>query len=211
MSAAFTSDRNIVFSPHNYFEVITQGILTIEQGFALYDALSKQYQTTMLVGEWGVFGDPAVDVVKLKRFAAAEDFYLAGSTWWQWCQAPGDPHGINWEGNSYGATSMHLVEVAADGSYTGNRNHIYLDVLSRARPLALPGRPLSFTSDPESGEMNLSAATATAGAALLWIPDRFGMPVITGLNIGDVSITPVDGGYHAVVSVSGNYTVNITY
>jgi endoglycosylceramidase len=211
MSAAFTSDRNIVFSPHNYFEVITQGILTIEQGFALYDALSKQYQTTMLVGEWGVFGDPAVDVVKLKRFAAAEDFYLAGSTWWQWCQAPGDPHGINWEGNSYSATSMHLVEVAANGTYTGNRNHIYLDVLSRARPLAIPGKPFSFTSNSETGEMTLTAVTTTAGLAKLWIPDRLGTPVIAGQNIGDVSITPVEGGFTALVNVSGNYAITVNF
>lgn len=211
MSTAFTSDRNIVFSPHNYFEVIGPPILTIEQGFALYDVLAKQYQTTMLVGEWGVFGDPSVDVAKLKRFAAAEDQYLAGSTWWQWCQAPGDPHGISWDGQTYATTSMHLLEVAADGSYTGNRNHTYLNVLSRARPLAIHGKPLSFTSNPDTGEMTLAATSTSPGTTLLWIPDRFGTPLIGGQGVEEFSITPVEGGFSASVSVSGNYTLYVTY
>lgn len=211
MSADFTNDRNIVFAPHNYFEVIGPPILTIEQGFALYDLLAQQYKTTMYIGEWGVFGNPAVDVVKLKRFAAAEDQYLAGSAWWQWCQAPGDPHGISWDGLSYDATSMHLVEVAADGSYTGQFNELYLNVLSRSRPLAIWGRPLNFVSNPDTGEMSLSASASGSGQTVLWVPDRFGEPMVSGSNVEVSVLQSVEGGYRVQVNVKDNYMVVVSF
>lgn len=207
----FTDDKNIVFAPHNYFEVITQGVLTIEQGFDLYAGIAKTYQSTMLIGEWGVYGDPATDIAKLKRFSAAEDKYIVGNTWWQWCQAPGDPHGISWDGNSYGATSMHLMEVAADGSYTGKMNDIYLKPLGRARPVAVHGKPLKLECDPDTGLMTFKGRASGIGISEFWIPDFFGTPTITGTNISVKEIKTVEGGFRVYVEVEGEYQVNATY
>lgn len=209
--ADFTDDKNIVFAPHNYFEVITQGLLTIEQGFDLYASLAKTYQSSFLIGEWGVFGDPATDVAKLKRFSASEDKYMIGNTWWQWCQAPGDPHGINWEGDSYGATSMHLLEVAADGSYTGKMNDIYLKPLGRTRPIAIHGNPIKLECNPDNGVMQLNAKSTKSGITELWIPNFFGTPVISGDNISLKELKTVEGGFKAFVEVTGTYKIIVSY
>lgn len=207
----FTDDRNIVFAPHNYFEVIGPPILTIEQGFDLYASLAKTYQTTMLIGEWGVYGDPQTDVVKLKRFTAMEDKLIIGNTWWQWCQAPGDPHGISWDGQRYDQFSLHLIEVAADGSYTGKMNEIYLKVLARVRPVAVHGRPLKLEVDPDTGIMNFEARAPKAGITELWIPDFFGEPVISGENIRVLEINPVAGGFKVLIEGKNLYKVSVSY
>lgn len=207
----FTQDQNIVFAPHNYFEVIGPPVLTIEQGAALYSSLAEGYGTHCFIGEWGVFGNPESGLSKLKRFAAAEDAYFMGSTWWQWCQAPGDPHGINWAGNQYSDRSLHLIEVAADGSYTDVKNELFLNVLSRARPFAIHGEPIEFESDTETGQLYLKASSSFDGITSLWIPNRFGEPIISGTNIGAIELEVVDGGYKASVEVSGIYEVVIGY
>jgi endoglycosylceramidase len=207
----FTDDKNIVFAPHNYFEVIGPAILTIEQGFDLYASLAKSYQSTFLIGEWGVFGNPADDVAKLKRFTASEDKYIIGSTWWQWCQAPGDPHGISWDGTSYSNTSLHLMEVAADGSYTGKLNEIYLKPLGRARPVAIHGRPLKLNVDPDTGILSLRARATRPGMTELWIPDFFGTPSISGNGISLKELKSVEGGFKAYIEVNGEYEIRVSY
>lgn len=205
----FTTDRNIVFAPHNYFEIIVQGILTIEQGAALFDLLADGFGTHCFIGEWGVFGNSADNMDKLRRLTDAEDEYFMGSTWWQWCQAPGDPHGISWDGASYAPLSMHLTEVSADGSYTGNLNEQFLKVLGRARPVAIHGKPGLFESDPESGYMYLSAKASGKGLTELWIPDYFGEPLISGSNAELQRLEQVSGGYRAFVEVNGDYTITV--
>ncbi len=209
--AGFTSDENMIFAPHSYFESIGNLPFTIEDGFNLYDGGSASYNTHFFIGEWGFFGDPATDAAKVKRFAAAEDSYFVGSTWWQWCQAPGDPHGISWDGNNYGATSMHLVELDASANLTGNTNPYYLDILSRTRPNAIVGKPVSLTSNPDTGEMELNATTTAEGVTELWIPNRFGTPTITGTNATLKELRTVSGGYIAEVAVSGSYSILVGF
>jgi len=207
----FTQDQNIVFAPHNYFEVIGPPVLTIEQGAALYSGLADSYGTHCFIGEWGVFGNPATGLSKLKRFAAAEDAYFMGSTWWQWCQAPGDPHAVNWEGTQYAERSLHLMEILADGSYSGVRNDLFLNVLGRARPVAIHGQPLELVSDPDTGNMRLKAKAGSEGETVLWIPDRFGEPSIFGTNIGQFQLFEVEGGFKASVRVQGSYEIEVSY
>ncbi len=209
----FTNDDNVVFAPHNYFEVIIQDILTLEQGAALFQGLADNtYGTHCFIGEWGVFGEPESELPKLKRFAAAEDKHFMGSTWWQWCQAPGDPHAINWAGDSYAETSLHLVEVDASGNYTGIVNDLYLNVLGRSRPIAIHGQPISFKSNPDDGTMTLKANSGEQeGETILWVPDRFGVPIISGNNVTLKQLTEVDGGYKIAVAVIGKYEVSVSF
>ncbi len=207
----FTNDKNIIYAPHTYFEAISNQ-LTIEQGLDLLSTLAKLYNTGMFIGEWGFFGNPADDVTKVKRFCKKEDEYLiSGSTWWQWAQAPGDPHGMSWDGSQYGNTSMHLIELDVNGNFTGNRNDFYLNVLSRSKPVAIFGKPVKLLSNPDDGTMHLEAKGIERGITVLWIPDRFGEPKISGDNILSSKITKVEGGYNTEVSVQNSYSISITF
>ena len=210
-SFSFTQDENIVFAPHNYFEVIIHDLLTLEQGAELYQNLANTYGTHCFIGEWGVFGNPESLKPKLKRFANVEDQYFMGSTWWQWCQAPGDPHGISWDGDQYSQVSLHLLEVAADGSYTGEVNEVFLDVLSRARPVAIHGQPLTLEGGPDLGYMSFRGNAGSQGVTKLWVPDRGTEASIMGTNVELIAFEPVEGGYFISVNCAGIYTVELTY
>ncbi len=208
--ADFTTDENIVFAPHSYFEAIGNTPFTIEQGFGILVLGSKTiYKTALFVGEWGFFGDPNNEVEKVKRFAAVEDKNFASSTWWQWSQAPGDPHGISWDGNSYDATSLHLIEVDQSGNFTGTVNEIYLKVLSRTRPNAIAGTPTLLTSNSDNGEMHLEATATEEGTTELWIPNYFGTPNISGTNASLEKLEEAEGGYIAFVKVNGAYVIDV--
>jgi endoglycosylceramidase len=211
--ANFTTDENIVFAPHSYFEAIGNASFSIEQGFGILQFGSQTlYKTALFIGEWGFFGNPASDVEKVKRFAVVEDKNFVSSTWWQWSQSPGDPHGISWDGNTYDPTSMHLIELNQSANFTGNVNTIYLKVLGRARPNAIVGKPTLLTSNADHGTMHLEATAITEGVTELWIPDFFGIPKITGNNASLKELKTVAGGYKAFVKVlKGNYTIDVSY
>ncbi|OWY25031.1 hypothetical protein C7N43_35415 [Sphingobacteriales bacterium UPWRP_1] len=209
---AFTTDDNLVFAPHHYFESISYD-LSIELGYNILRAGSVLFNAALWVGEWGYFNGIA-DTAKIKRFAAMEDACFCGSAWWQWAQAPGDPHGVWWNGNSFSAAaaSMHLAEVNAAGMRTGNLNTPFLNILSRTRPLAITGLPVAFTSNPTNGLMHLEANANTAGETEIWIPARFGAPVITGTNTLQITTGAVNGGYIAKIQVQpGNYSIYVDF
>ena len=206
----FTTDENIIFAPHHYFESISY-LLTIEQGLDLLYGLSKLFKTGTFVGEFGFFGNPGADVEKYKRFAKKEDANFSGSTWWQWAQAPGDPHGISWDGTQYDNTSMHLIEIDKQGNFTGNKNEFYLNVLNRTRPNAICGTPVKLLSNPDDGTMELQAKSIQEGITSLWVPDRFGEPIITGDNIFSATVSKTQGGYLVDVEVKGNYTIFVRF
>jgi endoglycosylceramidase len=207
VSASFTNDENIVFAPHNYFEVISS-LLTIEQGYSLYQGLAYSYQTACFIGEWGVYDFSEIGISKLKRFAQQEDKYLMGSTFWQWCQAPGDPHGISWDGQS-AETSMHLIELDKNANFTGRTNDAYLKVLGRTRPIAIQGKKIKFSSNSDNGRFDLSAETATPGITELWIPNTNGEPIIKGENIKVQELKKVEGGFIAKIEVEATYSIYI--
>ena len=176
-----TNERNMVFAPHTYF------------------------------GEFGYFGNPATDAAKYKRFTLKEDENFTGSTWWQWCQAPGDPHGISWNGTQYANTSMAMIELDKNGNFTGNVNDFYLKILSRTRPIAICGKPLKLSSNSDNGTMHFEAKTATKGETVLWISDTFGEPIISGNNTELMTLKKVDGGYLAFLKVTDNYKIDVGF
>jgi endoglycosylceramidase len=208
---SFTADGNIAAAPHHYFESIGNLPFTLEEGYDILKSVTADYQAPFLVGEWGFFGNTATDVQKVKRFGVVEDQNFGSSTWWQWAQAPGDPHGISWDGNTYSSTSLHLIELDASGNFTGKVNEPYLQVLSRSRPYAIFGKPSVLTSNSDNGEMHLEAIAGNEGVTDLWVPGRFGPPKITGTNVSLKQLVPVDGGYKVYVNVSGAYTINVGF
>ncbi len=205
-----TNERNMVFAPHTYFEAISY-VFTVEQGYDLIKTLTSIYRAKMFVGEFGYFGNPATDAAKYKRFTLKEDENFTGSTWWQWCQAPGDPHGISWNGTQYANTSMAMIELDKNGNFTGNVNDFYLKILSRTRPIAICGKPLKLSSNSDNGTMHFEAKTATKGETVLWISDAFGEPIISGNNTELMTLKKVDGGYLAFLKVTDNYKIDVGF
>ena len=205
----FRPERNIVFSPHHYFESLGDQ-LNIRQGFGALRLLGFFYHTDMLIGEWGFFNG-AGDTSKVKRFAEREDHFYAGSTWWQWSQACGDPHSVGWHGDHWeaGDRSMHLIELDRQGHFTGRINEPIMHILDRTRPLAICGKLCRLMSNTDNGDMYLKAGAKQHGTVTLWIQGRWGKPEITGTNTGNISIHAVPGGYKADIDVTGKYDISV--
>lgn len=94
----FTSDRQVVFSPHLYNESITADqdfgldFVSIERGIALADGAARQLGMPLWVGEWGFFKAPGTALPGLERQVRAEDAARIGSAFWAWKQGCSDPH-----------------------------------------------------------------------------------------------------------------------
>ena len=207
--ATFRPERNIMFSPHHYFESLSDA-LTIKQGFGLMRFAASLYHMDMLIGEWGFFNGPR-DTLKLSRYAKYEDQYMCGSTWWQWSQGCGDPHSVGWNGKQWqaGNRSMHLVELDRQGRRTGKVNEPVLHILDRSQPLAIVGKARGFTSNPNTGELVLKGHTRHTGTMSIYIPARFGMPVLERTNTAITRTEKVSGGIKADIEVHGKYRVHI--
>ncbi len=57
--------------------------------------MAATYQAPLWSGEWGWYGDPAVDGPRARRYAEAEHAARIGGAWWVWEQACGDPHQLD--------------------------------------------------------------------------------------------------------------------
>src|SRR5207248_2433122 len=117
---------------------------------------ADRYQTTFWSGEWGWFGDPAVDAAKVAEYARAEDAHLVGGAWWQWKQACGDPHSIGVPGGHAPAHTDSLVRLACPSDTPIGVPAEFQTVLVRAYPRAVPGRLLASTSDPTTGSLHVA-------------------------------------------------------
>ena len=106
---------------------------------------------------------------------------------------------------------MHLIEIDKQGNFTGNKNEFYLNVLNRTRPNAICGTPVKLLSNPDDGTMELQAKSIQEGITSLWVPDRFGEPIITGDNIFSAIVSKTQGGYLVDVEVKGNYTIFVRF
>ncbi len=207
--ATFRPERNIMFAPHHYFESLSNA-LNIEQGFGLMRFGASLYRTDLLIGEWGFFrGDR--DTLKISRYAICEDRYMMGSTWWQWSQGCGDPHGVHWDDKQWQAPNhtMHVVELNRQGKRTGKVNEPLLHILNRPRPLAIAGRAKGFTSNPNTGELLLKGHTRHPGTVSIYIPERFGMPVLDGSNAVITRTETISGGLRVDVAVHRWYRVHV--
>jgi endoglycosylceramidase len=206
--AALVGDGNLVYAPHLYQESI--GLLpgTIEDGFQAAATAAAAYGTTFFSGEWGWFGDPTADQSKLERYAAQEDAYRIGGTWWQWAQACGDPHAV---------PARHQRPPCAgrsrysDGLVT--RPAANVAVLTRAYPRAVPGQLRRVHADVATGALAVDGVADRAGASAdLWVPERCTAPAVTGSgNVGPASRRSVPGGWRLEVPVrtAAAYTIRV--
>lgn len=197
---SFTTDPNVVFSPHLYADSITVTPVTVEQGFDYAEAAAGTYASTVWSGEWGWFGDPAADRAEIARYAIQEDARLIGGAWWSWKQACGDPHVIPAPGGEPNEISPSLNRYACRpaqrplGIPEATRR-----ILERAYPRAAPGRLIALESDPESGAMRLAGRGGAARSCelLVWLPGGRGVPQLAGTNVERIEVRRFHGGWLA--------------
>jgi endoglycosylceramidase len=207
----FSTDPDLAFAPHQYWESIVD-ILTIEQGFdASRDAAAK-LGMPYWVGEYGWWSTSPSDMAELHRYGRAEDAAFAGSSWWQWRQACGDPHSIGVPGG-VPADQYHLHTLLCPSDNDQGITQPYATVLSRTYPRATPGHLTELTSDPDARTAHIAGNRTGAGQdarLVVWVPDRgHGKPVVGGNNVADVTTTATDGGWLVSAEVGCNYAVDI--
>jgi endoglycosylceramidase len=202
---------NIVASVHNYSESIENGF-TIESLNEAVDGLTAGLGVPNWGGEYGFWDTSETTLVKARRYAADEDRLAWGGAWWQWRQSCGDPHSLEWVGGTVVSppgvqTHLNLMECPANLDL--GPNDAFLDILGRGYPRATPGRITKLRSDPDTGNMALTAAAPELGGELIvWTPtsDDAAHPV-TVRNLADVVETEVPGGrlITATVASAGDY------
>jgi endoglycosylceramidase len=196
----------MVFAPHNYNESIDPG--TIEDGFSAAAQGAATYGVTFWVGEFGWFGDPAKNQAAVARFAAQEDQYRVGGTWWQWKQACGDPHSIAARAPAPDAVIYQFNAIGCPGDHDMGPVPEWQPILSRAYPRAAPGVLRSLASDGLTGTFSMSGTRGDTKADAtidLWVPKGSGAPpVVGGSGIAGVSVRPVDGGFRVTAAVCGD-------
>ena len=157
----FSSDPELVFSPHLYGGSIAA--VGVDEGFDAALAAARAYGTPLWSGEYGWFGDPAVQVDALRQFARRQDAAGVGAAWWDWRQACGDPHLHRVVGEPGKATAVGLVRYRCPGDAEVGIPPEFATVLSRPYARAAPGVLTRLEPD---------ADTRHAGARRRRRPDR---------------------------------------
>ncbi|MET0975227.1 MAG: cellulase family glycosylhydrolase, partial [Leifsonia sp.] len=167
---AFTTDHNIVFSPHLYAESLTMDrslgippIVGMDRQFTLAQRVADGYGAPLWSGEYGYWGDEDDVVDRLQRYADGEDAHLLGSAYWVWKQACGDPqNGIGPTGNGL------MVQDCETGGDAAPRDDL-LQILTRAYPRTAPGTLTSLEGD--GPRITFAGTTQERGCGLeVWIP-----------------------------------------
>lgn len=195
-------DDNLVFAPHNYGDSITS--IPVEGLFDYFQSIATQANTPLWIGEYGWFDVSAENTAALARYAAKEDALLAaGSSWWQWRQACGDPHSIGYDGARPG-DQIHFQRNGCPGDRNGGVIAEWA-CASRAYPQRAPGRLTALASDCTTGVMTASGSTEKRGTLVAWYPGS-ARPTVEPAG---ARIERVRGGYRVSVPVAGDYTVTI--
>jgi endoglycosylceramidase len=203
----------MVFAPHNYHGSIDPG--SVEDGFASAAKTAATYGTTFWIGEYGWFGDPAKNQAAVAQYAAQEDQYRVGGTWWQWKQACGDPHSIGQRNGTPADVIYQFNLIGCPGDQDRGPVPEWQPILSRAYPRAAPGVLHTLSSDglTRAFSMTGSRGDAPAGAMIdLWVPrtSTGGPPVVGGTGLGPITTQPVEGGFRITATVCGaDYSVQL--
>ncbi|WP_456788373.1 glycoside hydrolase family 5 protein [Cellulomonas sp. P5_C5] len=209
----FTDDRQLVFAPHPYSESITmdQGfgltIASIERNLTVSARAAASYGAALWLGEWGWFGDPAVDGAKVDRFVAAQNRLGLGGAFWVWRQGCGSP-----ETGSDATSSGNLVSVDCATGELSPPPEGFAAPLSRAYPRAFPGRLDSLASGSSGRDLEFSATVDGEGVNCeidVWVPGVT-PPSLSTAGIDDVESTQVPGGWLISGCAGGTYSLSVT-
>lgn len=203
----FTADENIVFAPHLYSESITVpqrlGIeaVSIEEGFDLAEQAADSYGVPLWSGEWGFFAeDPASDIDRYSRYAAAEDEHLVGGAVWVWRETCGDPHNFSAPGAEPYPWVGNVNRYACPENRARRLVRARIRVLSRSYPRAAPGWLTELRSDPASGRFELSGydPRRAGGCGLrVWVPGARGTRRlrVRGKSVRRIAARRLPGGW----------------
>jgi endoglycosylceramidase len=208
--ATFSSDPGLVFAPHNYGGSITPVPVSLLWAYAT--TLAAGYHTAIWTGEYGWFSDTAHNAGELAKYAHLEDQHLAGSTWWQWRQACGDPHTIGTPGGTPPPVLIHYQENDCPGDVNKGPVPTWQIVLTRPYLRAAPGRLVSVVSSGPNRTLTAVGTAATSGATVdLWVPAHSTTaPVVGGVNVARVRVVAVTGGFRVALTLCGtDYTVQV--
>lgn len=203
----FSSDPNLVYSPHNYAESIGPSVPgLLDTNTRLQVAIARAYGTTWWVGEYGSFsGDPVQRRSWMERFNRLEDADPgAGGAWWQWEQQCGDPHDVS------GAYPPSDEWVARQLGNCVAEPRMNTPCTARSYPRAVPGRLTSLQAEPCGGAMTVTGTTPAPNTAELWFQGELPEPpTVTGSGVGDAVVEARTGGYRITVEVSGSYRIQV--
>ncbi|MBV1853570.1 cellulase family glycosylhydrolase [Catellatospora tritici] len=208
----FTDDRELVFAPHPYSESITMDqslgltIASIERNLTVSARAAESYGAALWTGEWGWFGDPAVDGAKVRRFAAAQDRLGIGGAFWVWRQGCGSP-----ETGDDAVTSGNLVRVDCATGASIAPPAGFAQPLSRAYPKIFPGHVDGWESSGDGRGLALVAvADPDADCHLeVWVPGD-AAPTIFVDGVEEPATVRVPGGWRLTGCAQGRYSVTVT-
>lgn len=225
--ADFSDDPGLVFAPHIYGGSIIE-FLSVDQSWDLALTQAAAFETSVWIGEYGWFDDPATRpeyVERATRFGQREDgapstgaapgaepppFVPAGSAWWQWTTGCGDPHrivdpGLEPEGPSW----QYRLSYCPDGEDRGVVPE-WRTLVTRPAVRFAPGWLTSVTSDGGARTLQLEATGAEPGQELvLWFPGD-AEPEVDGDGIGRAEAGPARLGWLVRVEVeAAEYRVDV--
>ena len=207
----FTSDTQLVFAPHPYSESITLDqslgltIASIERNLAMSAEAAKSYGAALWLGEWGWFGDPAVDIAKVQRFVAAQDRLGVGGAFWVWRQGCGSP-----ETGDDAKTSGNFISIDCATGELGPPPPGFAVPLSRSYPRAFPGRLDSLSSSGTDLTFSATVDDPDVNCRIdIWVPGD-ARPNLSTTGVTDAGATQVDGGWQVTGCASGHYSVDVT-
>ena len=206
--AGFSSDPDLVFSPHLYSQSITmdQGVgvtlVTIEQGFTLAMRTAAAYGAPLWSGEWGWFGTGTGLASDFDRFLDQQNADILGSAIWEWKQACGDPQADPTATQS-GGLDIYSCVTGKDLPSPAFRT----TALGQAYPRSAPGRLSRLVSSPTT--VNLSLAGNGTGLLDVWIPGA-ARPAGSWTGLRGVTITPRQGGgWMLAGTAAGGYALSV--
>lgn len=195
-------EDNIVFAPHNYGDSITS--IPVEGLFDYFQSIATKADVPLWIGEYGWFSVSDENTAALARYAAKEDALLAaGSAWWQWRQACGDPHSIGYDGATPD-DQVHFQRNGCPGDENGGVVRAWA-CASRAYPMRSPGRLRSLTSECATGTMTATGSTSRPGTLVAWFPGS----VRPEVSSDRARVVRVRGGSVVSVPVRGDYSVTL--
>lgn len=217
----FSDDPGVVYAPHVYGGSIVS-ILTVDQHWDLVTAQATGFETSLWIGEYGWFDNPATHpelVDRLEQFADREDgalvsgsterapFVPAGSAWWEWSNACGDPHRVTDRGLvPQGEVWQYRLLTCPDGEDHGVVPE-WRAVVARAYPRHTPGWITDLASGPG---LSLAATDADPGAELVvWVPGE-DEPHLAGEGVASVAARRSGLGWVVTAEVCDDaYTVTV--
>jgi endoglycosylceramidase len=205
----FSDDPGLVFSPHIYGGSIVT-FLTVDQNWDAMLALADGYGTSIWVGEYGWWDDPASSpdlVERVERFATREDdapeFVPVGSAWWQWNNGCGDPHQLTEAGaEPADEIRQYRVTTCVDGdAQDAGVVPEWRRIVARPAVRFAPGWLTGVTTDSVAGTLEVRGTDAEVGAELeLWVPGD-DEPELNGDGIADVEPTRHGRGWRVTAQV----------